>query len=78
METQDKALLTYSYLYKYKHKIVITAGNRLFNVSGDVYIFIVEILMHFIYMLCKSSGYGHINCFDFIHFVTLRISTENI
>jgi hypothetical protein len=65
-------------LHRYNYKIVITAGNSLFNVSGDIEIVIVEILMHFIHRSCKSSGYGHINFFDFIHFVTLRISTENI
>ena len=78
MEIQDKALLTSSYLHKYKYKIVITAGNSLVNESGDIVISIVEILIHFIHILCKSSGSGYSNCFDFIHFVTLRISTENI
>ena len=78
MEIQDKALLTSNYLHKYKYKKVITPGNSLVNVSRDIVIFIVEILMHFIHILCKSSGSGHINYFDFIHFVTLRISTENI
>ena len=64
-------------MHNYKYKIVITAGNSLVNVSGDIVIFIVEILMNFIYILYKSSGSGHINCSDLIHFVTLRISTEN-
>jgi hypothetical protein len=65
LEIQDKALLTSRYLHEYKYKIVITAGNSLVNVSGDIEMFIVEILMHFIHILCKSSGSGHINCFDF-------------
>jgi hypothetical protein len=48
--------------------IVITAENSLVNVSGDIEMFIVKILMHFIHILCKSSGTGHITYFDFIHF----------
>jgi len=39
-------------LHKYKYTIVITAGNSLVNVSGDIEIFIVQILMHFIHILC--------------------------
>ena len=57
---------------------MITAGNSLVNVSRNMEILIVEIVMHSIHILCRSSGYGHIHYFDFIHFVTLKISTENI
>jgi hypothetical protein len=73
---------TFSFCLYYSHSNLMVFRTMVYAaVIGFIFnsmcSFIVEILMQFIHISCKSSGSGHINWFDFIHFVILRIHTEH-